>query len=83
MERMAPGSMTASLSAAYLANFTATINYITSNGGWAVVDPYNFGRYSGNIITDTSGFQTFWSNLASIFKSNSKVVRTIYIVSRP
>jgi endoglucanase len=83
MERMAPGSMTASLSAAYLANFTATINYITSNGGWAVVDPHNFGRYSGNIITDTSGFQTFWSNLASTFKSNSKVVRTIYIVSRP
>jgi endoglucanase len=76
MERMAVGSMTASLAPAYLANYTATINYITSNGGWAIVDPHNFGRYAGSIITDTAGFGTFWGNLAATFKGNSKVVRT-------
>jgi endoglucanase len=83
MERMAPGSMTATLSPAYLANYTATINYITSNGGWAIVDPHNFGRYGGNIITDTAGFQTFWANLAGTFKSNSKVVCVMSGPSRP
>lgn len=77
MERMAVGSMTVSLAPAYLANYSATINYITSNGGWAIVDPHNFGRYGGNIITDTAGFQTFWANLAATFKSNSKVVCTV------
>ena len=79
MERMAPGSITSALSPQYLANYTATINYITSHGGWAVVDPHNFGRYNGNIITDTVGFGTFWSNLASTFKSNSKVVGPILL----
>ncbi|KAG0649236.1 hypothetical protein D0Z07_4285 [Hyphodiscus hymeniophilus] len=74
MERMAVGSLTASLDPAYLANYTATINYITGKGGWAIVDPHNFGRYNGNIITDTAGFQTFWANLASTFKSNSKAI---------
>lgn len=74
MERMAPSGLTSALGTAYLANFTATVNYITNAGGYAVVDPHNFGRFNGAIITDTAGFQTFWQNLAGAFKSNSKVV---------
>jgi endoglucanase len=74
MERMAPTTMTNTLDAAYLANYTATVNYITAAGGWAIIDPHNFGRYYGNIITDTAGFQTFWTNLATQYKSNSKVI---------
>lgn len=26
-------------------------------GAYAIVDPHNFGRYYGNVISDTSGFQ--------------------------
>jgi endoglucanase len=74
MERMAQGSIDAALNAAYLTNYSVAVNYITSNGAYAVIDPHNYGRYNGNIITDTTAFQTFWSNLASAFKSNSKVV---------
>jgi endoglucanase len=77
MERMALGSVGGSFSAAYLANYSATINYITNKGGYAIVDPHNFGRYNGAIITDTTAFKSFWTTLATAFKSNSKVVSQI------
>lgn len=74
MERMAPGSVGAALSPTYLANYTAVVNHITAKGGWAIVDPHNFGRYNSAIITDTNAFQTFWTNLASAFQSNTNAV---------
>ena len=74
MERMAPNGLTSALGAAYLANYTAIVDHITSKGAWAIVDPHNFGRYNGAIITDTAGFQTFWTNLAANYASNSLVV---------
>lgn len=75
MERMVTGTtVSSSLATAYLNNLTATVNFITNAGAYAIVDPHNFGRFYGNIITDTAGFQTFWKNLASVYKSNSKVI---------
>ncbi|KGO74899.1 Glycoside hydrolase, superfamily [Penicillium italicum] len=74
MERLVPGTMTSSADATYLASLKNTVNYITSNGGYAVVDPHNFGRYYGNIITSTSDFAAFWTTLASEFASNNKVI---------
>jgi endoglucanase len=32
------------------------------------------GRYYGNIITDTAGFEAFWKTVASEFKSDSHVI---------
>ena len=75
MERMlSTESLTATLATDYLANYTGTINYITSAGGYAVVDPHNFGRFYDSIIEDTSGFQTFWQNLATVYADNSLVI---------
>lgn len=74
MERMAQGSIDSALNTAYLTNYSVAVNYITSKGAYAVIDAHNYGRYNGNIITNTTAFQTFWSNLATAFKSNSKVV---------
>ncbi len=74
MERMAPNGLAAALSPAYLANYTAIVNHITAKGAYAIVDPHNFGRYNGNIITSTSDFQTFWTNLASNYASNTFAV---------
>lgn len=75
MERMlATEDLTGALATAYLANYTGTINYITSAGAYAIVDPHNFGRFYGSIIEDTTGFGTFWENLAAQYKSNSKVI---------
>jgi endoglucanase len=50
------------------------VSYITSKGAYAMVQPHNYGRFYNNIITDTSGFQTWWKNVAGVFKSNSMVV---------
>lgn len=75
MERMLSSeSLTAPLNTAYLANYTGTINYITSAGGYAIVDPHNFGRFYGSIFTDTGGFQTFWETLAGVYKDNPRVI---------
>lgn len=50
------------------------VNYITSKGAYAMIQPHNYGRFYNNIITDTAGFQTWWKNVASLYKSNPLVV---------
>ncbi|KAI1173037.1 carbohydrate-binding module family 1 [Nemania sp. FL0916] len=74
MERLVPTELTNPADPGYLANLTDTINYITSNGAYAILDPHNFGRYYGNIITDVDGFGSFWTTVASAFKSYDTVI---------
>ncbi|OJD35197.1 glycoside hydrolase family 5 protein [Diplodia corticola] len=74
MERLTQNSMTASLDADYLADLKETVNYITNKGAYAMIVPHNYGRFSGNIITDTAGFKTWWTNVASEFANNTKVI---------
>ncbi|KAH6854106.1 glycoside hydrolase superfamily [Chaetomium sp. MPI-CAGE-AT-0009] len=74
MERLVPNQLTSSFDAGYLRNLTETVNFITNAGAYAVLDPHNYGRYYGNIITDTNAFTTFWTNLATKFASNSRVI---------
>jgi endoglucanase len=74
MERIAPGTMTAALNATYLSGLSTVVSFITGNGGHAVIDPHNFGRYAGSIIASTSDFKTFWTNLATEFKSDENVI---------
>ncbi|KAH7161130.1 glycoside hydrolase superfamily [Dactylonectria macrodidyma] len=74
MERLTTSSLTGEQNAAYLKNLTEVVNHITSSGGWAVLDPHNYGRFFGNIITDTAAFQTWWKNFATQFKNNDHVI---------
>jgi len=76
MERLVPPAtgITGPFASAYLANLTTTINYITGKGAYAALDPHNFMIYNNAAISSTSDFQTFWTNLAGQFKSNSKVI---------
>ncbi|CAJ2503205.1 Uu.00g105990.m01.CDS01 [Anthostomella pinea] len=74
MERMVPGSLTSGVNAAYLADMQTLVSHITSKGGYAAICAQNFGRYYGNVITDTSGFQSFWQTVATQFKSNGNVI---------
>ncbi|KKA26007.1 hypothetical protein TD95_002710, partial [Thielaviopsis punctulata] len=73
MERMA-NTIAAPLNTAYLANLTKTVDFVTSSGAWAIVNPHNFGRFDGQIITDTEAFGTFWANIAAEYKDNAKVI---------
>ncbi|KAJ5131064.1 CAZyme family GH5 [Penicillium bovifimosum] len=74
MERLAQGSMTSGFDATYLGQLTDTIKAINDAGAYAVIDPHNYGRYNGDIISSTSDFQTFWKNLAGQFASNDRVI---------
>lgn len=74
MERLAQGTMAATLDATYLAALKTTVEFITSAGGHAIVDPHNFGRYDGTVFTSTSDFKTFWTNVATEFATNDNVI---------
>ncbi|KAK4156620.1 glycoside hydrolase [Chaetomidium leptoderma] len=74
MERLVPNQLTSSFDDAYLKNLTETVNFITNAGSWAVIDPHNYGRYYGKIMTDTTAFGAFWTKLAKQFASNPRVV---------
>lgn len=74
MERLVPNSMTGTMDANYLGNLTETVNYITNLGAYAMINPHNYGRYYGDIISSTSDFEAFWKTIAGPFKSNSKVI---------
>ncbi|GFF37833.1 probable endo-beta-1,4-glucanase B [Aspergillus lentulus] len=74
MERLVPNNMTGSPDATYMADLVSTINYITSTGAHAIIDPHNFGRYYGNIITSTTDFAAFWTTVATQFKDNDLVI---------
>ncbi|KDQ10378.1 glycoside hydrolase family 5 protein [Botryobasidium botryosum FD-172 SS1] len=75
MERLSPPArgLTGAFDATYLAALKDIANYVTSKGGYAVLDPHNFMRYNGAVITSTSE-QTWWKNLANEFKSNSNII---------
>ncbi|KAK8166459.1 endo-beta-1,4-glucanase [Phyllosticta citrichinensis] len=74
MERLTENSMNATLNAAYLSDLKNTVNNITAQGAYAMIVPHNYGRFYSNIITDVSGFQTWWQQLATQFASNDKVI---------
>ncbi|PVF96643.1 putative cellulase precursor [Serendipita vermifera] len=76
MERLSPPSsgLTGSFDSTYLNGLKTIVNYVTSKGGYAILDPHNFARYNGGVITDLNAFQTWWKNLASQFSSNGNVI---------
>jgi endoglucanase len=74
MERLTPNKLDGAFDPLYLGNLTQQINHITSKGKYAMVQPHNYGRFYGNIITDTTGFKTWWTNVAAQYKDNELVV---------
>ncbi|KAF7168393.1 hypothetical protein CNMCM5623_001476 [Aspergillus felis] len=74
MERLIPNTMTGTPDATYMNDLKATVNAITSLGAYAVIDPHNYGRYYGNIISSTDDFAAFWKTVAAQFASNDHVI---------
>ncbi|PYH99050.1 glycoside hydrolase [Aspergillus ellipticus CBS 707.79] len=74
MERLVPTNLTGAADPTYMADLKATVETITDLGAYAVVDPHNFGRYYGNIITSASDFGAFWTTVASEFTTNDRVI---------
>ncbi|KAI0030131.1 glycoside hydrolase superfamily [Vararia minispora EC-137] len=76
LERLAPPStgITGPFDSTYLNGLQTIVNYITSKGGFALVDPHNFMIYNGAQILSTSDFQTFWTNLSKVFINNPNVI---------
>ncbi|EME49768.1 glycoside hydrolase family 5 protein, partial [Dothistroma septosporum NZE10] len=50
------------------------VNYITRRSSYAMIVPHNYGRYDGNIITNTDDFKTFWRTVALEVKDNERVI---------
>ncbi|KAL4905397.1 hypothetical protein BDW74DRAFT_184975 [Aspergillus multicolor] len=73
MERLTP-EITGSFDQDYLSNLTSVVDAITSAGAWAILDPHNYGRFNGEIISSTSDFKTWWKNVATQFADNKNVI---------
>lgn len=74
MERLIPNSMTGSPDPGYLRNLTEQVNYITSRGAYAMIQPHNYGRYYKEVITDTAAFGKWWQTVAAQYKDNPRVI---------
>lgn len=76
MERLVPPSagLRGTFDATYLAALKDIATYVTGKGGYAILDPHNFGRYNGGIITDTDAFGAWCGNLAKQFTSNANII---------
>ncbi|KEY74636.1 hypothetical protein S7711_05065 [Stachybotrys chartarum IBT 7711] len=74
MERVIPETLTGTINETYFSGLEETVNHITSLGAYAVLDPHNYGRYYGEIITDTDGFGAWWTTVASRFVDNELVI---------
>ena len=75
MERIVPPpSMTGAINMTYLSGLSATISHLTSASAYTVIDSQNFGRYNGSIFNSTSDFKTYWTNVATAYANNSKVI---------
>ena len=64
-----PNSLTGSVNSAYLSEMQSLVSHITGKGGYAAICAQNFGRYYGSVITDTSGFESFWKTVASVSRT--------------
>ncbi|KAL4809682.1 endo-beta-1,4-glucanase A [Aspergillus unguis] len=74
MERLVPDSLSGSVAEEYFADLVETVNGITALGAYAVLDPHNYGRYYGEIITSTDDFAAFWTTVATEFADNELVI---------
>ncbi|KAL4752575.1 endo-beta-1,4-glucanase A [Aspergillus terricola var. indicus] len=74
MERLVPDSLAGPVADEYFQDLVETVNGITGLGAYAILDPHNYGRYYGNIITSTDDFAAFWTILATEFASNELVI---------
>lgn len=76
LERLAPpaSGMTGTFDSAYFSGLKTIVSYITGKGAFAIIEPHNYMRYNGAIISDNNAFATFWTNLANQFKSDNHVI---------
>ncbi|KAF3922680.1 Endoglucanase [Orbilia brochopaga] len=57
----------------YLSGLYQILSYITANGGKAIIDIHNYGRYNGAVI-DVEGFGNFWQALSQWTNFNDNVI---------
>ncbi|KAK1965611.1 cellulase [Colletotrichum sublineola] len=74
MERIIPDKLTGKINEDYFSGLEDVIKDVTSKGSYAILDPHNYGRYYGNIITSPSDFGAWWKTVAARFKDNDKVI---------
>jgi len=70
-------SLNAEFDATEFGRLDEVINYITSNGAVAIINPHNFARYKNAVIgtsqVPNSAFSNLWKRLAQKYKNNQKV----------
>lgn len=70
-------SLNSNFDSTELERLDEVIEYITSNGAVAILNPHNFARYNGGVIgssqVPSSAFSDLWKRFAQHYKSNNNV----------
>ncbi|VUC35424.1 unnamed protein product [Clonostachys rosea] len=74
MERLVPKNLNGPINETYFNGLQKTVTHITDKGLYAVIDPHNYGRYYGKVITNVTGFGAWWTTVATRFKNNRLVI---------
>jgi endoglucanase len=77
-ERLQP-TLDGALSTTELGRLKPLVNYISSKGAYAILDPHDYARYNDKIIGTTGAataaqFGAFWKLLANEFKADPHVI---------
>jgi len=76
-ERLQP-KLGGAFDSAYLALIDSTVQYVTvKKGAYLLLDCHNYARYNNVILGEGvaySSFQSFWQQLAQLYKNNPKVI---------
>lgn len=58
MERISPPAtgLAGDFNATYLSGLQTIVSYVTSKGAYAAIDPHNYARYNGEVITDYDAY---------------------------
>jgi endoglucanase len=63
-----------SFNTGYWETLKGAVAYVTSKGGYVVLDPHNGMRYNGRRIDNTRDFQNWWNRLAYEFRNDNRVI---------
>ncbi|HHY85333.1 MAG TPA: glycoside hydrolase family 5 protein [Verrucomicrobia bacterium] len=71
-------SANAEFNTAELNRLNTFVSQTTARGVFVILDPHNYARYYGDVISSAqvpvTAFSNFWSRLASIYRTNDHVI---------
>jgi endoglucanase len=74
MERLSSAGARQPFNPTYLSTLKQAVAYISGKGAYTILDPHNYMRFNGSLITSTADFQAWWTQFAREFAYEPRVI---------